>query len=239
MSYHIEQRKKRRAELEQEAVQTLAQHVYTPLAQTQDCQVWRCARPGSSAYAFDIMMTRYGISVVGDIDGLTFSVGLGYGMSFLAGDDVEYYIHSKLERQCQERELDEDSLREQVLRGIAEMICNHVSDDDWSALPEWIREDSQRAADHWSNLASFLEERIANDGPGDEWDDWSTLVDEVSVIDHLDEAQRYVRDYHEQLGLGEDWWEIRLDRPAYSLMSRLYMVRHAAKQILQQQEEAA
>ncbi len=239
MNHHIEQRRKRRAELEQSAAKTLAQHVYTPLAVNTDCQVWRCARPGSSAYAFDIMMTRYGISIVGDIDGLTFSVGLGYGMQFLAGDDVDYYIHSKLEQNCKERELNEDQLREYVLCGIAKLICDHVSDEEWETLPDWLKEDDQRTADKWDNLEAFLDEKTGKGGPDDEWDEWAYLVAEVAALDHLDEAERYVADYHEQLGLGDDWWELSIDRPAHNLMSRLYMVRHAARQILQQQEEAA
>lgn len=61
-----------------------------------DVEVWRCKAESTTAYAFDIMMTRFGIAVVGDIGDLTFSVGLGYGISFLAGDDVTYYLHTKL-----------------------------------------------------------------------------------------------------------------------------------------------
>lgn len=239
MSYHIEQRKKRQAEFEQDAIETMAQHVYTPLAVNQDCQVWRCARPGSSVYAFDIMMTRRGISVVGDIDGLSFGVGLSYGMAFLAGNDVDYYIRSKLERHCQDRELDEDRLREHVLCGLAEKICHHVDDEEWEKLPEWLRESMQRTADKWDSLEAFVKEMTCSDPMSDQWGEWSELISEVADLDRLDEAERYVSDHHEELGLGVDWWELRIDRPSHSLMSRLYMVRHAARQILQQQEEAA
>ena len=77
------------------AKKILEHHEFKCLALWGDrSEVWECSKPGSGVYAFTICITRMGIAVVGDIDGLTFNVGSNYGMSFLSGDDVSYYIHS-------------------------------------------------------------------------------------------------------------------------------------------------
>lgn len=66
---------------------------YTVLADTEQLKAWRCKAPGTTCYASDILITRFGIVIAGDINGLTFSVGLSCGTEFLAGDDISYYIH--------------------------------------------------------------------------------------------------------------------------------------------------
>ncbi|WP_226342927.1 MULTISPECIES: hypothetical protein [Pseudomonas] len=93
---YIDERRQTEAERKARAAEKLKDHQYTCLVKQSDVEVWRCKAERTTAYAFDIMMTRFGIAVVGDIGDLTFSVGLGYGMSFLAGDDVTYYLHTKL-----------------------------------------------------------------------------------------------------------------------------------------------
>ncbi|MCE6982871.1 hypothetical protein EI534_37090, partial [Pseudomonas frederiksbergensis] len=95
-------------------------------------------------YAFDILITRFGIAIVGDIDGLTFSVGLSYGIEFLAGNDIGYYIHSKLEGHCREREFDEDAFRAALVTGVCNQVCEHIDEDQYGELPEWMRNDGGR-----------------------------------------------------------------------------------------------
>jgi hypothetical protein len=43
---------------------------YTVLADTDQLKAWRC-KAGSTCYAFDILITRFGIATVGDTGGLT------------------------------------------------------------------------------------------------------------------------------------------------------------------------
>ncbi len=90
------------------AAECLKDHPYTVLADIDQLKAWRCKAPGTNCYTFDILITRFGTATLGDIDELTFSVGLSFGIEFLASDEIGYYIHSKLEQNCRERELDED-----------------------------------------------------------------------------------------------------------------------------------
>ena len=86
----------------------LAEFEFTRLVESESVEVWRCKKRNSGMYSHDITITSRGIAVVGDMDGLLFNVGSDYGMHFLAGDDIAYYMHSKLEAQCKEREFNRD-----------------------------------------------------------------------------------------------------------------------------------
>ena len=90
----IAQRKAEEAKRRERAAACLKDHEYTVLADTDQLKAWRCKAPRTTCYAFDILITRFGIAIVGDINGLTFNVGLSYRVEFLAGDDIGYYIHS-------------------------------------------------------------------------------------------------------------------------------------------------
>lgn len=75
---------------------------------------WICKnKSGTSVYCFEIIIGEFQIYAGGDIDPLVWRVGerMGYGMGFLAGDDLNYYIYSKLDTIFRDkRELDEDAL---------------------------------------------------------------------------------------------------------------------------------
>lgn len=185
-------------------------------------------------------MTRFGIATVGDIDGLTFSVGLSYGIEFLAGDDIVYYIHSKLERNCQEREFDEDAFRSALVTGACNRICEHVDEDEHGELPEWVRNDGSRyEAGRWSELRELVEAKLKPLKFGDEgYDFWDELNDRLYEADHVEcteQASILMSEHHEVLGLGCDYWEITIDKPRDSLINRLYLINHAAKAIVDQQ----
>ena len=126
----ITQRKAEEAKRRERSAECLKGHEYTVLADTDQLTVWRCKAPGTSCYAFDIMITRFGIAIVGDINGLTFNVGLTYGIEFLAGNDIGYYIHSKLEEHCREREFDEEAFRAALVTGVCSQICENTHDDE-------------------------------------------------------------------------------------------------------------
>lgn len=119
-----------------EAALLLANHKYTELANTDELIVWRCQQPGSSFYAFDITITRFGISVVGDIGFLGFQVGTAYGLPFLAGKDVGYYIHSKLFSSCRETEVDQEELYRFCLSNWGAVVRDCIND--------WVLDDSDR-----------------------------------------------------------------------------------------------
>lgn len=230
-----------RAEREAEAAEYLKDHAYRALSHTPECQVWRCAKPGTSAYAFDIMITRFGIAVVGDIANLTFSVGMSYGIEFLAGNDIGYYIHSKLDEKCKTREFDEPAFRSALISGVCELICQGVDDEQLDALPEWVREEKSRGPDgsRWHDLRQLVSAEARKDDADDKWDEWSDLLREASDIGDEHHAGVFMNEHCEVLGLGPDWWEIRVTTPSSSLIRELYMIRHAARAILAQRETKA
>lgn len=53
-------------------------------------QAWHCAKPGTIHQSFDIVITSFGIAVMGDIAPLMFNAGRQQGISWLASDDIEY-----------------------------------------------------------------------------------------------------------------------------------------------------
>lgn len=231
-----------RAERTAEAADRLKDHTYRALSDTPECQVWRCAKPGTSAYAFDIMITRFGIAVVGDVANLTFSVGMSYGLEFLAGKDIGYYIHSKLDEKCKTREFDDPAFRAAIIAGVCELIVDGASDDEvYDALPDWIREEKARGLDgsRWHDLRNFVKAEARKDDADDKWDEWSDLLAEASDIGDEHHAGVFMNEHCETLGLGPDWWEIRVTTPAESLIRELYMIRHAARAILAQTQAAA
>jgi len=238
MKTYEQLREERRAE----AAEYLKNHQYRPLVDADDVKVWRCERPGTSAYAFDIMLTRYGIAVVGDIANLTFSVGLGYGLEFLAGDDVGYYIHSKLDEKCKKRDFDETAFRGALIDGICQRIADEADYDAYDELPAWVREEKERglAGSRWEELLAFVRaEARKYDDASAKWEEWDDLLREAADIGDEHQAGAFMNEHCETLGLGPDWWEISVTTPAEPLMRELYMIRHAAIAILAQKQAAA
>lgn len=158
----IAQRKAEEAKRRERAAECLKDYEYTVLADTDQLKVWRCKAPGTTCYAFDILITRFGIAIVGDINGLTFNVGLSYGIEFLAGKDIGYYIHSKLEEHCREREFDEEAFRVALVTGVCSQICENTHDDeDYAALPSgcgmtevWAKQAGGMSCAAWSRIGS-------------------------------------------------------------------------------------
>ena len=107
------------------AAERLNDHTYTQKCSDGFNEIWECTNDGSSIYGFSICITRFGISIVGDIGSLTLKVGSDYGMEFLAGDDVGYYIHSKLESEFRNR-VDYVGAPKQLAR----IICLYIKDKE-------------------------------------------------------------------------------------------------------------
>lgn len=230
-----------RAERAAEAANTLKNHQYQALVDNDDVKVWRCKQPNTTAYAFDITLTRFGIAVVGDIANLTFGVGLGYGLDFLAGDDVGYYIHSKLDEKCKTRDFDEAAFRRALIDGVCQRISDEADGDAYDELPAWVREEKERGMDGscWHDLRAFVRAEARKDDADEKWDQWEDLLAEATDIGDQHHAGVFMNEHCETLGLGPDWWEIRVTTPSESLIRELYMIRHAALAILAQKQAAA
>lgn len=235
-------REQLRDERAAQAASILKNHQFRALVDNDDVKVWRCKQPGSTAYAFDIMMTRFGIAVVGDIANLTFGVGLGYGLDFLAGDDVGYYIHSKLDEKCKTKDFDETAFRRALIDGVCERIAEEADCDAYEDLPPWVREENERGRDgsRWADLRAFVRaEARKYDDASAKWEEWDDLLAEATDIGDQHQAGAFMNEHCETLGLGPDWWEISVTNPSQSLIRELYMIRHAAREILAQKQSAA
>lgn len=235
----IANRKKTERDYQQRAAENLAQHEYTCLVQQDNLVAWRCKAPKTTAYAFDILMTRFGIAVVGDIDNLTFSVGLGYGIEFLAGEDVTYYLHTKLSENCKKRSFSEILFREVLMRHVAEALQQECDEELFESLPDWLQDTDRVDGMHWPEFKQLvLNKRRDMPHTDDRWMHWDNLFDTAHEITFTDEAMLFIRDNSEELCLGDEWYENRVDEPSQSLVQCLYMINHAAKAILALQAES-
>ncbi len=195
-------------------------HKYTCLTDANGVEVWRCQQPGSINLAFDICITRFGISVFGDIGTLVFRVGASYGLSFLARTPDGYMIEKLEELYRREREFDEEAFRGIVFDAITERLNSELP-DELLPLPEF---------DGLAHLRDWIEEQAFED----DLVDLSDVIGEALLIDeNPTRVHDWLADNEEALGLS-DTWECRTDKPSSSLVRRLHYVSHAARQILAQ-----
>ena len=207
---------------------------YTCLANTGDLEIWRCRnRNGSSNYAFDILISRYGISTHGDIRGLQFRVGSEYGMKFLAGNDLNYYIESKLESYSREYDLDESYLKEFVARQIVYMADKYpesfVSED--SEISECFSEplDPEKIFEEIKRLSTEMCDSRING--------ISDAITRMRHVSSLDEAYHFIEDMSDNLD-NPDLSDCSFRKISTSTLLPLYMVNHAARMIIKQQGES-
>ncbi|EKT4478407.1 hypothetical protein QEL91_004134 [Pseudomonas putida] len=237
---YINQRRKTEDERKARAAEKLKNHQYTCLVKQADVEVWRCKADRTTAYAFDIMMTRFGIAVVGDIGDLTFSVGLGYGMKFLAGDDVTYYLHTKLNESHKKKVFSTDLFRQVLVSSICRELHDDCSEEIWDTLPAWVQDADLVRGSHWQEFRALtlIHRRDLHNGD-DRWMHWDDLFDAAEQIGSTEEAHLFMRDNAEVLCLGEEWYEHRITETCDSLYAQLYMINHAAKAIMTQADQAA
>lgn len=203
---------------------------FTSLGRTPEFEGWRCMKPGTGIFAFDLVLTRNGIAMFGDVDGLLFNVGTpAYGIGWLTHHDIGY-IHSKLERQCQEREFDLGATKEYV----AEWLCTKIANEGRDDLPKWF-EDENHWDLHFDDLRAWLNRKSTKS----EYVREASFLDDLVSVDNTHDAYKLLDDNTELLGIN-DLCDISLDRPDQHLTQRLYMVRRAARAILEiKQREAA
>lgn len=205
-------------------------HAYTQLVSANGVEVWRCQTPGSINQAFDICITRFGISVFGDIGSLTFSVGASYGLPFLAGKDGDY-IYNKLEASSKATEFD----RPAFVGHVEGAICDLLSGSREMA-PEWMA-DWPANQGRGSEIEAWMLENSATDH------ELSALVVALREAWAFEEgadpakAHEWLND-HEELLETSDSWEWSLRKPTSSVLRRLAKVRHAARMIVAQKAAA-
>lgn len=215
----------------------LKDHQYTCLTEANGVEVWRCQKPGSCNLAFDIVITRFGIAMFGDVGTLVFKVGASYGLPFLARKPDGYMLE-KLETQFRaEREFDQPGFLERICFSICERLTLWC--EEGVELPEWITDERQRRG-KFNELVEWMDEHIEAMGDDEVLDfhEIQSALAEACNIEDLRAAEDFMEANEEVLG-ESDTYEWDLTMPSSSLVRRLHYVSHAARAILAQQEAQA
>lgn len=217
-----------RTKLATDTAEWLKDHTYTELTNVNGVEVWRCQKPGSHNLAFDICITRFGISVMGDIGSLAFSVGASYGIPFLAGTDGDY-IYGKLEASSKATEFDLPGL----IQRVEDAMCDWLSHSRESA-PDWM-DDYSKNQGRGKDIEAWLLANAEGDG------ELSALVvalrEAWAFEGDSSKAHEWLTEHEELLAVSDTWeWDLR--KPTDSVLRRLARVRHAAQMIMAQKVAA-
>lgn len=209
------------------AASRLDRHQYTRLTLPgSPLEAWRCKRPDTTNYAFDLVISRFGIASFGDTANLMFRVGASYGLPFLAGNDVEYYIHSKLDECCKKTELDDTTYQQALLQTITQWLADN--DHEAPAQGEMDDDTYREILGDW-----LWEQYLASDVMADDHDTFYALHDALAHQhpNSADEAHETMAELASKLDESYDY-DHSFTRPANHLIQDLYVLRHAAQQIL-------
>lgn len=91
-------------------------------------EVWRCQRPGSGIWAFDMVASRRGLAVFGDIDGLIFRPGMTIRLLATASMD---YLVGKLEAQCREPGFDPVGFCSLCVGAVSDRLADEADAAGW------------------------------------------------------------------------------------------------------------
>lgn len=208
-------------------------------------EIWRCTKNGSSMYGFDLVISRFGIAMYGDVASLVFGVGSQYGIEFLARSAVCGYMISKLEPEYREkRELDEDSLRQVLVEAGCRLleekfvpyIDENSEDGDNVELSDWV------GGSDIITLDMVIEE-MQKHSPEQTHVDFDVFCDRVEELlddrapNGLQAVEAFISENHNELNLGCEWYEHTISRHDGRLIQRMEMLRLCALKI--QEKKAA
>lgn len=223
--------------IQDEVAKEMANHTYTKVASGEGSVVWRCERKGSSVYGFDLLISKYGMSMIGDINPVNWRVGLNYGLPFLARKISRYEL-SKVESTSVKKVLDTTLLKGVVFCEIAPLL-EDVMGDKYpleTTCPNY--DDSERQFDLLSELVSSLRHQDEEycefacelaDEAFELFQDMRDLSDDTASID---EAYRLLTNFPSNLELFQYVHELQLSKVDDTTLSNLFMARHAAIEIL-------
>lgn len=170
--------------------------------------IYDCHKHGTNVYSFEMILGRRGIYMGGDIHGLTFRVARG--LEFLAGNDINYYIYSKLEQfNRDEREIDEDLVNEAVKEFLLQALedeeikcteCDGTGQADTEKVKEDIAEVTDETVEDMG-LTDEIEEFDCErcDGTGNirlDVDDDISLEDVEKIYEQNELAYTQLEDPH-------------------------------------------
>lgn len=209
----------------QTAKNRLQDHEYKLLASGPNTEVWSCRDPKTVCYGFIISTTPMGISVTGDIGNYTFNVARD--VEFLAGNDVDYYIHSKLDSIYKNNSFNKEHFLESImdtLRNLFEYDLKFYSNigSDYFLINI---EDRHKEFNEFMKYA-FTDNNIKE---SDFKDDLKSTLEEASQIEHIEEAYTFLRD-NELLKMWDCDYDYR--ETDHATVQALYMINEAAKSIM-------
>lgn len=218
------------------AAENVGNHTVELICGKGSNEIWRCTNNGSSCYGFDLVISRFGIAMYGDVDSLVFSVGAQYGIEFLARDSVCSYMISKLEPEYRnKRTLDEDALRQVLATAGLELIINkfvpYTLDDEDYELPEWAVYGSTNVS------LEVVLEFMANhevEQPHMKFEDFREQAEfllEERAPNGLADVEAYLGENYSTLNLGPEWYEHTISKYDGTLIQRLEMLRLCALKI--------
>ena len=188
-------------DLEQTIRSIFADHVVTCLVDNDEIEAWRFKRPDTIDCQIDIMMTKYGMAMVGDYGEFTFYVGRSYGMDFLANPS-KGYVAQKIHTECKRYELDTKSLYEYCLEEVKQYLSENLDDADW------IESINQKT--NLSALYSHLQQISADwdYNPPTSIDRMIEFISAVESLEDLDDARQFL---YEEDWLEDTWeWDIKV-----------------------------
>lgn len=231
-----------------ESVTDLQKDFVYDLYEAEDYKIYHCHKPGTNVYSFEIITGKMGIYVGGDIGSLVYRVARG--IEFLAGNDVDYYQHSKLEHIFyNQEEFSQENLNDFLFNVLLDSIQDHEkfreaeqNEDNLKIMQLGIELDEDEAAAHstlrvptnLSEAVKFYQDNGLDAYPDRKpqeynyaWDLYESLRNNTDLAD----VRRLIYDSHFNNG----------DVPPLSkvdegIMFRLYMVNHAAKKIIAQRK---
>ena len=209
-----------------EAANILNEHSFSCLASGKESSIWLCSKNNSSFYAFTISITPYGISVMGDIGDFLFPV-YNRDLSFLAGNDVEYYIHSKLSEDSKKTFFNDVRCKEFFISEFFYFIEN--SED----IEKYFSNDELK------KVFSFIEEnKISNELDLVKIKKFFYSFDNQDISDFflllfdIEDEYSYYDFLKEQSLLNLDDCDANFFEPTDNLIQSLYIINLAAKKIL-------
>ena len=194
---------------------------YEKIVSDPNCRVYLCRKPGTRTYSFEIVVGQYGIYLNGDIDCLVWDVPRD--IHFLAGTDVDYYIHSKLAAVFREQdEVDPDKRDEWLVQTMVQWLEEH-DDQVEGDIPFTSYIENLPAL---SDVAEFF---VAQDLDGimKDCDVWQ-LYEEVNESEELETI------YHEAARYDPDFFHnANITRHKWSVVFCMYMACYAARKIVE------
>jgi len=128
--------------IRERVIEIQQEFTYTQKVKQDGIEVYECREPGTSVYFFELVITKHSIYMSGDISSLLWKHVGSRGIAFLAGDDIHYYIHSKLDSAYRDKkELDKEAveeisksrkedgyeeLSEECVKALRELGCNDI-----------------------------------------------------------------------------------------------------------------